>query len=125
MVVRHAYQTLLDPVKRRAYDLFGPASSTWKVKTEREFLLRGVGWGVSPGYLVSFIALQAWSLLGRGGKAKYVISLVVTDIVAVSSIPRVIGIGDEYPSSPVPSDFSIPSVDTFFITTISSPFVST
>ena len=70
--MRHAYQILLDPLKRRGYNLFGPVSSTWEGTSEREFLVRGVGWGVLPGYLVSFIALQVWGLFGRGGQIKYV-----------------------------------------------------
>ena len=72
LAVRHAYQTLLNPHKRRAYDLFGPIISQWDLHSERGFLLRGVCWGVLPGYVISFIALQVWGLFGRGGQVKYV-----------------------------------------------------
>jgi hypothetical protein len=78
--MRHAYQTLLNPLKRRAYDLFGPGSSIWEVTTERDVLLRGVGWGVLPGYMISFIALQVWGLFGRGGQIKYVSSIILINV---------------------------------------------
>jgi hypothetical protein len=54
------------------YDLFGPTVAQWELKTEREFLVRGVGWTVLPGYIITFIALQVYSLFGRGGQVKYV-----------------------------------------------------
>jgi DnaJ domain len=72
LVLRHAYQTLLNPLKRNMYDMFGPMTSQWECPTPRECLLRGVGWLVLPQYVVSFIALQVWSLFGRGGQVKYV-----------------------------------------------------
>ena len=75
LVVRHAYQTLLHPLKRKVYDLFGPISAQWDLHSEREYLLRGVAWGVLPGYVISFIALQIWGLFGRGGQVKYVFPL--------------------------------------------------
>jgi hypothetical protein len=72
LVIRHAYQTLLNPLKRRAYDLFGPSTTEWDCTTEREYLVRGVAWGILPSYLLSFIALQIWGLFGKGGQIKYV-----------------------------------------------------
>ena len=72
--VRHAYQTLLNPIKRKAYDLFGPFTTQWDFPTEREYLLGGVAWGVLPNYTVTFIALQVWGLFGRESQIKYVSS---------------------------------------------------
>lgn len=61
-------------MKRKAYDLFGPVTTQWDFPTEREYLFRGVAWGVLPSYTVTFIALQVWGLFGRGGQVKYVYS---------------------------------------------------
>jgi curved DNA-binding protein CbpA len=72
LVVRHAYQVLLNPLSRKVYDLFGPTVVQWELKTERDYLLRGVGWTVLPGYVITFIALQVYGLFGRGGQVKYV-----------------------------------------------------
>jgi len=69
--VRHAYQTLLNPIKRKAYDLFGPFTTQWDFPTEREYLLGGLAWGVLPNYTITFIALQVWSLFGRESQIKY------------------------------------------------------
>jgi hypothetical protein len=73
LAIRHAYQILLNHVKRKAYDLFGPIISQWDLRSEREFLFRGVCWGVLPRYLISFLMLQVWGLFGRNGQVKYVI----------------------------------------------------
>lgn len=91
LVVRHAYQTLLDPLKRNAYDLFGPTSAQWDLRTEREYLSRGVAWGVLPSYIVSFIALQVWGLFGGGGQVKFVtLNSCKVTLVAISHLPNVV-----------------------------------
>jgi len=53
-------------------------TTKWDFPTEREYLYRGIAWGVLPSYTVTFIALQVWGLFGRGGQVKYVNSLYVT-----------------------------------------------
>ena len=77
VTVQHAYKVLLHPLRRRIYDLFGPAFvAHWEdLASEREVLLRGVGWSVLPGYVVVFVVLQVYGLFGRGGQVKYVSTL--------------------------------------------------
>jgi hypothetical protein len=72
LAMRNAYQTLMNPLKRNAYNLFGPSISQWDLHQEREFLIRGVCLGVLPRYVISFLALQVWGLFGRGGQVKFV-----------------------------------------------------
>jgi hypothetical protein len=87
LAMRHAYQTLLNPLKRNAYNQFGPIISQWDFPNEGDYLVRGLAWGVLPQYVISFIALQIWSLFGRGGQIKY---------VSPSFPPRLTGSGDIY-----------------------------
>jgi len=77
VTVQHAYKVLLHPLRRRTYDLFGPAGVVyWEDRaSEREVLVRGVGWMVLPGYVVVFVVLQVYGLFGRGGQVKYVSTL--------------------------------------------------
>jgi hypothetical protein len=72
LLLRNAYQVLNTPVKRVAYDTFGPSILRWDLPTHRDYLLRGLLWNILPGYLISFVALQIYSLFGRGGQTKYV-----------------------------------------------------
>ena len=83
VTVQHAYTVLLHPLRRRTYDLFGPAAVTlWSdLASEREVLLRGVAWTVLPGYVVMFVVLQVYGLFGRGGQVKYVSTLRTPSIL--------------------------------------------
>ena len=40
--IRQAYEGLSDPVKRFAYDRFGPGAIEWKAASYREYMRRGI-----------------------------------------------------------------------------------
>ncbi|TFK45057.1 hypothetical protein BDQ12DRAFT_642215 [Crucibulum laeve] len=65
MKVRDVFEALKDPVKRFAYDRFGPDVLHWThCKTPREFLRQGLM--QSSGYhIISGAALLFWSAIGR------------------------------------------------------------
>ncbi|GES82698.1 membrane associated DnaJ chaperone-like protein [Rhizophagus clarus] len=66
ILLRKAYDTLNDPIKRFAYDRFGPDISTWShCKTKRDYIL--VGRNYSSGfYLGTGLILFILNILGKG-----------------------------------------------------------
>lgn len=71
MLLREAQETLLDPVKRFAYDRFGPDALKWgQLKTTQDFFLVSITRLVLPQYVVSLAATVVlnwlwWPEFGR------------------------------------------------------------
>lgn len=100
-------------------------STKWDLSTEKDFLVHGVGWGVLPGYLVSFIALQVWGLFGRGGNVKYVqppLFPFELNQVAILNLPRLVRLRSIHPPSPVASNPHPSPYNTVETTTFSNTF---
>ncbi|KAF8589470.1 hypothetical protein K439DRAFT_1612698 [Ramaria rubella] len=71
IAVRDAYEALNHPVKRFAYDRFGPDAMTWKdCATPREYLRHGLI--ASSGFYIGIIIfLIVWSVLGTHNTGAY------------------------------------------------------
>lgn len=71
MLLREAQETLLDPVKRFAYDRFGPDALKWgQLKTTQDFFLVSITRLMLPQYVVSLAATVVlnwlwWPEFGR------------------------------------------------------------
>ncbi|KAJ6015812.1 Heat shock protein DnaJ N-terminal [Penicillium herquei] len=71
MFLRRAQETLVDPVKRFAYDRFGPDMQTWgEQKTMRDFVMRSLIKSVLPQYAGAFAMMVVcnwlwWANWGR------------------------------------------------------------
>ncbi|KAH8826968.1 hypothetical protein DL96DRAFT_1710124 [Flagelloscypha sp. PMI_526] len=64
IAVRDAFEALKDPVKRYAYDRFGPDVLTWtNCSTPREFIRRGLTQSVGF-HVVSLLGILFWSAVG-------------------------------------------------------------
>ncbi|WWD17878.1 hypothetical protein CI109_102322 [Kwoniella shandongensis] len=70
IMIRRAYETLSDPVKRYAYDRFGPQVLEWKAASVREYIHTGLARSVGF-YLVSGGIMLLLSLLGRVQEGSY------------------------------------------------------
>ncbi|RUS33533.1 hypothetical protein BC938DRAFT_471217 [Jimgerdemannia flammicorona] len=69
--LRKAYETLNDPIKRAAYDKFGPAVEDWQhVLTLRDYMLHGLSGAVSF-YLGTGLILVVFNILGKGQFGKF------------------------------------------------------
>ena len=72
IAVRDAFDALKHPVKRFAYDRFGPDALTWQgVDTPRDYVMRGLM--TSSGfYISSSFFLVLYAVFGAGGVGAYV-----------------------------------------------------
>ncbi|KAK8865933.1 hypothetical protein IAR55_001082 [Kwoniella newhampshirensis] len=70
ILIRRAYETLSDPVKRYAYDRFGPQILDWKSASVREYIHTGLARSVGF-YLVSGGIMLLLALLGRVQDGSY------------------------------------------------------
>jgi len=72
IAVRDAFDALKHPVKRFAYDRFGPDALTWQgVDTPRDYVMRGLM--TSSGFYISTIFfLVLYAVFGAGSVAVYV-----------------------------------------------------
>ncbi|KAJ5096310.1 Heat shock protein DnaJ N-terminal [Penicillium alfredii] len=71
LYLRRAQETLVDPVKRFAYDRFGPDMNSWgEQKTARDFIMTALTRTIVPQYVGGFIVMVAlnwlwWANWGR------------------------------------------------------------
>ncbi|AFR93945.2 chaperone protein DNAJ [Cryptococcus neoformans C23] len=70
ILARKAYETLSDPVKRYAYDRFGPKILQWKAASVREYILFGLQNSIGF-YIVSGGIMLILALLGKGRSGSY------------------------------------------------------
>ncbi|WWC86250.1 uncharacterized protein L201_001123 [Kwoniella dendrophila CBS 6074] len=70
ILIRRAYETLSDPVKRYAYDRFGPKILDWKSASVREYIITGLNHSIGF-YLVSGGFMLLLSLLGKAREGSY------------------------------------------------------
>ncbi|XAO23275.1 hypothetical protein I312_102053 [Cryptococcus bacillisporus CA1280] len=70
ILARKAYETLSDPVKRYAYDRFGPKILQWKAASVREYIFFGLQNSIGF-YIFSGGIMLILSLLGRGRSGSY------------------------------------------------------
>ncbi|KAK9466180.1 hypothetical protein V1512DRAFT_291726 [Lipomyces arxii] len=98
MLVRKAGDTLSDPVKRFAYDRFGPDAADWTVKTEYEALQKGWASAV-PRYIVSFATLELLNLFESSSFGSFwrFVALAVEGIVELHLTTRLNPIFKHYP----------------------------
>ncbi|RDX43389.1 DnaJ-domain-containing protein [Lentinus brumalis] len=68
--VRDAYEALKSPVKRFAYDRFGPDALEWSCSTLREYIRHGL-MQASGFYITSVVILVILSTSGRSGPVAY------------------------------------------------------
>ncbi|ORY32270.1 DnaJ domain-containing protein [Naematelia encephala] len=74
ILIRHAYETLLDPVKRYAYDRFGPDILTSpKTVSLREYMLAGL-MRSSGFYIASMGFMLLLAVSGRARQGAYVMA---------------------------------------------------
>ncbi|WVF70456.1 hypothetical protein IAT40_005246 [Kwoniella sp. CBS 6097] len=87
--IRRAYETLSDPVKRYAYDRFGPGVTNWKSASIREYTLVGLQHSVGF-YLISGGLMILLSLLGRAREGAYwrqalFVLLLISELTLITS----------------------------------------
>ncbi|WVQ97459.1 hypothetical protein IAU59_004572 [Kwoniella sp. CBS 9459] len=87
--IRRAYETLSDPVKRYAYNRFGPGSVNWKAASVREYTILGLQHSVGF-YLISGGLMILLSLLGRAREGAYwrqalFVFLLVSELALITS----------------------------------------
>ncbi|WWC66262.1 uncharacterized protein I206_100163 [Kwoniella pini CBS 10737] len=70
ILIRRAYETLNDPIKRYAYDRFGPQIIDWKAASIREYIITGLNHSVGF-YIISGAIMLALSLLGKAREGSY------------------------------------------------------
>ncbi|WRT64152.1 uncharacterized protein IL334_001081 [Kwoniella shivajii] len=70
IMIRRAYETLSDPVKRYAYDRFGPQILDWKSASIREYTITGLHRSIGF-YIFSGGFMLLLSLLGRAKEGAY------------------------------------------------------
>ncbi|WVW82306.1 hypothetical protein I302_104312 [Kwoniella bestiolae CBS 10118] len=70
ILIRRAYETLQDPVKRYAYDRFGPQIIDWKSASVREYIITGLNHSIGF-YVVSGGFMLLLSLLGKAREGSY------------------------------------------------------
>ncbi|KAF8663653.1 hypothetical protein AX16_000895 [Volvariella volvacea WC 439] len=111
MLVRDAYEALKDPVKRFAYDRFGPDVLSWKdCSTPREYLHRGLL--QSSGYHITVGAgLLFWSAIGQPSPVSFW-RFILYALVLALEVTLLVG-----PSAPTSSE-SISQLPTSFLTNI-------
>lgn len=72
MALKQVYDVLSDPVKRFAYDRFGPEVMEWRYcNTVYDYLVRG-GTGMVPYYVGSLGFLVILSVLGKAEFGRWV-----------------------------------------------------
>ncbi|WWD09421.1 hypothetical protein V865_007545 [Kwoniella europaea PYCC6329] len=95
ILIRGAYETLSDPVKRYAYDRFGPQILDWKSSSIREHIITGLNHSIGF-YVVSGGIMLLLSLLGKARDGSYwrhtlFIFLLISELTLIlsptSSIP--------------------------------------
>ncbi|KAJ5109735.1 hypothetical protein N7532_002380 [Penicillium argentinense] len=75
MFLRQAQETLTDPVKRFAYDRFGPDMQKWgELKTMQEFVLASLTRSVLPQYAIGFVTMLVLNWLWWANWGRYVSS---------------------------------------------------
>lgn len=73
MFLRRAQETLVDPVKRFAYDRFGPDMQNWgEQKTMRDFVMTSLSRSVLPQYAVGFVTMLVLNWLWWANWGRYV-----------------------------------------------------
>lgn len=87
IAIRAAYEALSDPVRRFAYDRFGPDISSWQgAKTVRDYMIAGAQRSAGF-YIVTVGLLLGLSLLGRAREGAYWrLVLVAVLLVAETSL---------------------------------------
>ncbi|WWC58733.1 uncharacterized protein I303_101277 [Kwoniella dejecticola CBS 10117] len=70
ILIRRAYETLNDPIKRYAYDRFGPQILDWKAASMREYIITGLNHSIGF-YIVSGGIMLLLSLLGKAREGSY------------------------------------------------------
>ncbi|WVQ85567.1 hypothetical protein IAT38_007733 [Cryptococcus sp. DSM 104549] len=78
--VRKAYETLLDPTKRYAYDRFGPHILNWKVTELQDYLLVGLQQSTRF-YILSGGIMLVMSLLGRAKAGRFWVHLLFATLL--------------------------------------------
>lgn len=73
MFLRRAQETLVDPVKRFAYDRFGPDMQSWgEQKTTQDFVMLSLTKSVLPQYAGGFITMVVLNWLWWANWGRYV-----------------------------------------------------
>ncbi|KAJ6151809.1 Heat shock protein DnaJ N-terminal [Penicillium chermesinum] len=73
MYLRRAQETLVDPVKRFAYDRFGPDMQNWgEQRTARDFAMASLSRSVLPQYAVGFVTMMVLNWLWWANWGRYV-----------------------------------------------------
>ncbi|WVO12963.1 hypothetical protein L204_100572 [Cryptococcus depauperatus] len=72
---RKSYENLSDPVKRYAYDRFGPSIVEWKAKSIREYIMLGLQQSMGF-YLISGGIMLMLTLLGRAQAGSLYIKII-------------------------------------------------
>jgi hypothetical protein len=90
MHLKVAYDTLMDPAKRFAYDRFGPEILAWRgAAIIRDYVVRGVLHGILPHYGMAAVAVYIMGWLGYLNFAQYyrwllMVALCVFELVLVT-----------------------------------------
>ncbi|WVQ70933.1 hypothetical protein IAR50_000458 [Cryptococcus sp. DSM 104548] len=82
IAARKAYETLSDPVKRYAYDRFGPQSIEWKAASVREYIYMGLQ-GSLGFYVVSGIIMFALAVVGKARAGSYWVHTLFASLLAI------------------------------------------
>lgn len=73
MFLRRAQETLVDPVKRFAYDRFGPDMLNWgEQKTMRDYVTTSITRSIIPQYLGGFVTMMMLNWLWWANWGRYV-----------------------------------------------------
>ncbi|ODO07262.1 hypothetical protein L198_00841 [Cryptococcus wingfieldii CBS 7118] len=82
IAARKAYETLSDPVKRYAYDRFGPQIVDWKAASVRENIYTGLQ-GSLGFYIVSGIIMFALAIIGKARAGSYWVHTLFASLLAI------------------------------------------
>ncbi|ODN84457.1 hypothetical protein L202_00404 [Cryptococcus amylolentus CBS 6039] len=82
IAARKAYETLSDPVKRYAYDRFGPQIVDWKAASVREYIYTGLQ-GSLGFYIVSVIIMFALAIVGKARAGSYWVHTLFASLLAI------------------------------------------
>ena len=91
MHLKTASDALVDPAKRFAYDRFGPDVVGWpQCTTIKDYVLRGVFYGLLPHYAVAAAAMYVFGLLGYLDWGRYYrwLALITLCVVELQVVTR-------------------------------------
>ncbi|KAJ5895569.1 Heat shock protein DnaJ N-terminal [Penicillium taxi] len=106
MFLRRAQETLVDPVKRFAYDRFGPDMNNWgEQKTMQDFLMKSFTKTILPQYVVAFVTMVVlnwfwWVNWGRYWRF-YTFAALITLELALITHPQAVFMPFSYIPSPL------------------------